>query len=170
MCKGRNSPQCKEAKSGEGNERIISKGCFSVFSSCPVPVTVWGFWARGHFQVDNRCSLVWVTFSAQPQRCWIAGSLTRIRAQSSWLSESHSCLEGYPKIKSVIWPRGSKFSWKEYTYQVSREGRTGNSPSLFSVTERLDCSRTMHMDIVSNLWLSGVYLNIITNFAGLHFS
>lgn len=124
----------------------------------------------GHFQMDNQCFLVWVTFSVQLQHSWIAASLNRIRAQSLWLSDSHSCLAGYPKIKSVIWPRGSKFSWKEYTYQVSREGRIGNSPSLSSVTEGLDCRRTMHMDIVSILWLSAVYLNIITNFAGLHFS
>lgn len=46
----------------------------------------------------------------------------------------------------------------------------GSSLSLFSVTEELDCSRTIQMDAVSNLCLSDVYLNIITNFAGLHFS
>lgn len=144
MYKDENRPWCKEAKSGEGNERININGCFSVFSSCPVPVMVWGFWARGTFP-DGQSVFPCVggIFSSSLQCCWIAGSLNRIRAQSLWLSESHSCLAGHPKVKSVIWPRGRKFSWKECNYQVSREGRIGSSPSLFSVTG-LDCSRTMH--------------------------
>lgn len=109
-------------------------------------------------------------FSSSLQCSWNPGGLNRIRAQSLWLSESHTYLSRCPKIKSVIWPRGSEFAWKEDNYEVSREGRMGSSPSLFSVIEGLDCSRTIHMDTVSSLCLSDVYLNIITNFAGLHFS
>lgn len=169
MCEGRNNPRCKEAKSGERNEKINIKGCFSVFSSCPVPVMVWGFWARGTFP-DGQVSISLCEWHFQQQPAVLLDCLNRIRAQALWFSESCSCLAGHPKIKSVIWPRGSKFSWKEYDYQVSREERMGSSPSLFSVTDALDCSRTMHMDTVSNLWLSEVYLNIITNFAGLHIS
>lgn len=171
MCKCRNSPQCKEAKSGEGNERIKQQGIFLCVSLMPCACHGVRLLSKGTFPGGQSVFPgVGDFFSSSLQCSWNPGGLNRIRAQSLWLSESHTYLSRCPKIKSVIWPRGSEFAWKEDNYEVSREGRMGSSPSLFSVIEGLDCSRTIHMDTVSSLCLSDVYLNIITNFAGLHFS